>query len=275
MKNRKTVLLVCANGASTSLIVEQMKTRLQEDENWRIEAKPISELPSVVAKYDYILVAPQVNYALEEIRGLAEPYDEIQVMTMNADDFASGNAEAILDQIRNGGKTSETEKRGRKDMSETTEKKTLMDRLSDWMQKYIVPIGVRISNQRHLAAIRDGLSIMIPATIIGGIACLIAIPPIPATITEPSNIFYAFLLAWKSFATAYSNYLMIPYYMTIGIISIYVVCGVAYRFAKNYGMVSITLYLHCWCICVYRVRLICRMVHLSLQNWELPICSLQ
>lgn len=236
MKNRKTVLLVCANGASTSLIVEQMKTRLQEDENWRIEAKPISELPSVVAKYDYILVAPQVNYALEEIRGLAEPYDEIQVMTMNADDFASGNAEAILDQIRNGGKTSETEKRGRKDMSETTEKKTLMDRLSDWMQKYIVPIGVRISNQRHLAAIRDGLSIMIPATIIGGIACLIAIPPIPATITEPSNIFYAFLLAWKSFATAYSNYLMIPYYMTIGIISIYVVCGVAYRFAKNYGM---------------------------------------
>ena len=236
MKDRKTVLLVCANGASTSLLVEAMKAVLYDEEDWRIEARPISELPAVIAKYDYILVAPQVNYAFEKICEQAEPYEEIHVMMMDVDDFASGNAEAVLDMIRNDGKKPVIKKRGKKVMSETTEKKTLMDRLSDWMQKYIVPVGVKISNQRHLAAIRDGLSIMIPATIIGGIACLIAIPPIPSTITEPSNFFFAFLLAWKSFAAAYSQYLMVPYYMTIGIISIYVVCGVAYRFATNYGM---------------------------------------
>ena len=236
MKSKKTVLLVCASGASTSLIVEQMKANLQDEEDWRIEARSVSEIPSFIAKYDYILVAPQVNYAYESIKELASPYEDINVVMMQADDYASGNVESILNLIRHDEIQPEIKKRGNEIMSETTEKKSVMDRFSDWMQKYIVPVGVKISNQRHLAAVRDGLSIMIPATIIGGFACLIAIPPIPATITEPSNFFYAFLLAWKAFAAAYSQYLMVPYYMTIGIISIYVVCGVAYRFATNYGM---------------------------------------
>lgn len=236
MKDRKTILLVCASGSSTSIIVSQMKDELQENEDWRIEARSVNELPSVIAKYDYILIAPQVNYAYKSIMELAKPYEDIRVLLMDSDKYASGNAKELIHLIRNDGVRPEPKKRGSEIMSETTEKKSLMDRLSDWMQKYIVPVGVKISNQRHLAAIRDGLSIMIPATIIGGIACLVAIPPIPATITEPSNFFFAFLLAWKSFAAAYSQYLMVPYYMTIGIISIYVVCGVAYRFATNYGM---------------------------------------
>ncbi|MGN1406065.1 MAG: PTS sugar transporter subunit IIC, partial [Erysipelotrichaceae bacterium] len=86
------------------------------------------------------------------------------------------------------------------------------------------------------AAVRDGLTILIPATIIGGFACLLAVPPIPASITEPSNFFYAFLLAWKSFSAANGSVLMVPYYLTIGIISIYVVCGVSYQMAKTYKM---------------------------------------
>ena len=39
MKDRKTVLLVCANGASTSLLVEAMKAVLHDEEDWRIEAR--------------------------------------------------------------------------------------------------------------------------------------------------------------------------------------------------------------------------------------------
>ena len=236
MAEKKTILLVCASGASTSIIMQQMQQKLNPEENWRIEARSVNEIPSFIAKYDYILVAPQVNHAFESIQKLAEPYGDIKVMMMDVDDFASGNVDEIMDMIRNDGMTPVSEKRREEKMSENKEKKNLMDSLSDWMQKYLVPVGMKISNQRHLAAIRDGLSIMIPATIIGGIACLIAIPPIPATITEPSNFFYALLLAWKSLAAAYNQYLMVPYYMTIGIISIYVVTGVSYRFAKNYGM---------------------------------------
>lgn len=119
-------------------------------------------------------------------------------------------------------------------MSET--KTSFMDSMSSWMEQHIVPIGMKIGSQRHLAAIRDGLAILITVTIIGGFAILIAQPPIPASITEPSNFFYAFLLAWKSFAGAHIGTLLIPYYLTIGIISLYVVCGVSYTLATRYGL---------------------------------------
>ena len=101
-----------------------------------------------------------------------------------------------------------------------------MEKLSDWMMEKLVPVANKIGNQRHLAAVRDGLTIIIPATIVGGFAILLAVPPVPASITEPSNFFYAFLLAWKSWAAANSAILMTPYHFTIGIISISEASGV-------------------------------------------------
>ena len=117
----------------------------------------------------------------------------------------------------------------------TSEKTSFMDKFSAFMEKYLVPIGMKISEQRHLAAIRDGMTVLIPITIIGGFACLLAVPPVPSGI-EPTNFFYSFLLAWQSWATANSTILMIPYQLSIGIIAVFVVCGVSYRFAKNYNM---------------------------------------
>ncbi len=98
-------------------------------------------------------------------------------------------------------------------MSET--KTSVMDKFQSVMETYVVPVGAKISEQRHLAAIRDGLTVMIPMTVIGGFACLLAVPPVPATITEPSNFFYALLLAWKSWAGAHASTLMLPYHLTI------------------------------------------------------------
>ncbi len=117
----------------------------------------------------------------------------------------------------------------------TSEKTSFMEKFQAFMEKYLVPVGMKISEQRHLSAIRDGMTVLIPLTIVGGFACLLAVPPVPAGM-EATNIFYSFLLAWQSWAAANSAILMIPYQLTIGVISIYVVCGVAYRFAKNYGM---------------------------------------
>ncbi|NLC97177.1 MAG: PTS sugar transporter subunit IIC [Erysipelotrichaceae bacterium] len=116
------------------------------------------------------------------------------------------------------------------------EKKTFMENFQEAMEKYVVPIGMKISDQRHMAAIREGMTVMIPITIVGGFAVLLAVPPVPAGITEGTNIFYSFLLAWKNWAAINSTVLMLPYYLTIGIISVYVVCGVSYSLAKSYKM---------------------------------------
>lgn len=113
---------------------------------------------------------------------------------------------------------------------------SFVSKIQDALEKYLMPIGIKIANQRHLAAIRDGMTLLIPLTIIGGFACLLAVPPVPSTITEPSNFFYAFLLGWQSWASANSTYLMIPYQLTISILSVYTVVGIAYYLAKSYKL---------------------------------------
>ena len=124
-------------------------------------------------------------------------------------------------------------------MSET-KKKSFMEKFEEVCEKTLLPVGTKIASQRHLASIRDGMAILIPVTITGGLAILLAQPPIPSTVTEPSNILYAFLLAWKSFADAYSGILFIPYYLSIGIISLYVVVGISYRLSEKYGLDKLT-----------------------------------
>lgn len=118
-------------------------------------------------------------------------------------------------------------------------KKSFFERFQTFMEEKLLPVGTAISNQRHLASIRDGMTILIPLTIIGGFAILLAVPPVPATVTEPSNILYAFLLAWQAWAGAHSQILLTPYYLSIGCISLYVVAGIAYFLSKRYGLNTI------------------------------------
>ena len=117
----------------------------------------------------------------------------------------------------------------------TNEKGSVHGRFQGFMEKYLVPVGMKISQQRHLSAVRDGMAVLIPLTIIGGFACLLAVPPVPAGL-EATNFFSSLLLGWQSWAQANSTTLMIPYQLTIGIISVYVVCGVAFTFARNLKM---------------------------------------
>lgn len=234
MKKKVSILLVCAGGNSTSILVANMQKDLKEDENWFIEASSVNDLATKIGKYDYILVAPQVKFLLEDIRGMAEQIGGIGVYEIEPDDYAKCDGIRINNMIRHLLNPSSDMERG-KNMSET-KTNGFMEKLSDWMMKYLVPIANKIGNQRHLAAVRDGLTVMIPATIVGGFAILLAVPPVPAGVTEGTNFFYSFLLAWKAWAGANSAILMTPYYLTIGIISIYAVCGVSYMLAKHYNM---------------------------------------
>lgn len=50
-------------------------------------------------------------------------------------------------------------------MSEATApKQSIMDKFQAVMERTIVPIGMKISQQKYLAAIRDGMTVMIPIT---------------------------------------------------------------------------------------------------------------
>ncbi|WP_338215526.1 PTS sugar transporter subunit IIC [Lacticaseibacillus salsurivasis] len=112
-------------------------------------------------------------------------------------------------------------------------------KLTDWIQAKVNPIAVKIGNQKYLAAIRDGMTAIIPLTIIGGFSILLASPPIP-TGMKATNFFFAFMLAWQKWATANANVLMVPYNLTIGLLAPYVLVAITYYLSKHYKMNLVT-----------------------------------
>lgn len=74
--------------------------------------------------------------------------------------------------------------------------KGFMAKFQAVLEKYVVPVATKISQQRHLAAVRDGLTVLVPVTIIGGFAILLAQPPVDASL-QPTNFFFSFLCMWR------------------------------------------------------------------------------
>lgn len=123
------------------------------------------------------------------------------------------------------------------DMPEKNEvQHSMLDSMQIFMQDKFVPIAERFARQRHLAALRDGLAVLIPFTIIGGIFCMLVNPPVDPSTMEPSNLFFQFLLAWDSWADVNATLLNIPYNLTLGAISVYAVVGVSYYLSRTYKM---------------------------------------
>ena len=105
-------------------------------------------------------------------------------------------------------------------MAETEEKASGLGRFQESLERTLMPISEKMSKQRHLGALRDGMMLMIPATIVGGVFMILAMPPVDLTTIQPTNFFFSFLIAWKTWANANVSWLIVPYYMTIGIISV-------------------------------------------------------
>lgn len=114
-------------------------------------------------------------------------------------------------------------------------KNNLMNTFQKWMEEKAMPVLSKFANQKYVKAIKNGMALLIPITIIGGLSILIAVPPLPADLSG-TNIIFKLLLAWKEWANTYSSILMIPYNLTIGMVSIYVVVGIAYELAVHYKM---------------------------------------
>lgn len=63
------ILLICAGGLSTSLLVTKMKTYAQEiGEMPVIEAHPAGNLGDVIDRFDIVFLGPQIAHKFESIQ---------------------------------------------------------------------------------------------------------------------------------------------------------------------------------------------------------------
>ncbi len=92
----KKVLLICAGGMSTSILMKKMEKYAQEKGfTLKIEAVGMNAYTEVCKNYDVILLGPQVSYKKAEISAATnKPIDVIA-----AYDYAIGNADNIFKQV--------------------------------------------------------------------------------------------------------------------------------------------------------------------------------
>ncbi len=96
------ILLICANGASTGVLVEKMKDFTKSHEKLKtkeinIEATSFENLPKYLKSHnvDVVLIGPQIRFKEEEVADICKPYS-IKSAVINTQDYGRMNAPAVL-----------------------------------------------------------------------------------------------------------------------------------------------------------------------------------
>ncbi len=88
------ILLVCAGGLSTSILMNKVKKWSEEnDYPVHIEAVAKSAYERKAAEFDVVLLGPQISYSLEEVRSTSP----IPVAVIEPLDYAMGNAKNVVE----------------------------------------------------------------------------------------------------------------------------------------------------------------------------------
>lgn len=88
------ILLVCAAGMSTSLLVNRMNEAAKKDGvTVHIEAHPVGSIDQFGDNFDIILLGPQVRYELKKVQ---KKYPNKPVEVINMQDYGMMNGEKVL-----------------------------------------------------------------------------------------------------------------------------------------------------------------------------------
>lgn len=91
------VLLICAGGMSTSILMKKMEKYAKENDiNLQIEAIGMSDYEDTYKKYDMILLGPQVSYKKEVIADITQ----MPIAVIATYDYAIGNVSNIFKQVK-------------------------------------------------------------------------------------------------------------------------------------------------------------------------------
>jgi len=94
----KKIVLCCAAGMSTSMLVQRMQTEAgKRDLQIEIKAVPISSFEQELTSADVVLLGPQVKYELARFSQLAQPLNK-PVALINMMDYGTLRGDKVLDQ---------------------------------------------------------------------------------------------------------------------------------------------------------------------------------
>ncbi|GLS90809.1 PTS sugar transporter subunit IIB [Psychromonas marina] len=91
------ILLLCAAGMSTSMVVKKMQASAKEKGiDVHIEAHGVETIQDYLVEYDLFLLGPQIRFKKDELQKLADPLNK-RVEVINMMDYGMMKGEKILD----------------------------------------------------------------------------------------------------------------------------------------------------------------------------------
>ncbi|MDT8901719.1 PTS sugar transporter subunit IIC [Anaeroselena agilis] len=96
-----------------------------------------------------------------------------------------------------------------------------MDKIFAWLDRNLIPFMTRLSEQRHLKAVRDGIISTIPLIIVGSFFLIIAFPPVPAL---------------AALVKPYTAQILLPFRLTMGLMALYAAHSIGYHLARSYKL---------------------------------------
>lgn len=102
------------------------------------------------------------------------------------------------------------------------------------IENSVTPIAGKLGQQKYITAIRDGFIAALPFMIVGSFMLVFIFPPFDPDTT------WGFARAWLDFASTYQTELLLPFQLSMGVMTLFISVGVAASLGQNYGLDRIT-----------------------------------
>lgn len=140
----------------------------------------------------------------------------------------------------------------------------MIDTLTNFFESKLSGPMEKLGQQRHLQAIRNGIVATLPLIIVGSFFLIIAMPPIPQ-----DTAVYQFL-------NGNAATILLPYRMTMFIMTIYATFGIGYSLAESYDLDRLTggVLAMIAFLCTITPVSVAEEVNAGVSGWVMPMANL-
>ncbi|VEI68303.1 PTS sugar transporter subunit IIC [Serratia rubidaea] len=107
---------------------------------------------------------------------------------------------------------------------------SLYQAMVNLIEQKVTPLAGSVGQQRHVIAIRDGFVSALPFMIIGSFMLAFIFPPFSA------DSGWAFARGWLNFSLQYREQLMLPFYLSMGVMTFFISVGIGASLGRHYKL---------------------------------------
>lgn len=107
---------------------------------------------------------------------------------------------------------------------------SLYQAMVNLIEQKVTPLAGSVGQQRHVIAIRDGFVSALPFMIIGSFMLVFIFPPFSADSS------WAFARGWLNFSLQYREQLMLPFYLSMGVMTFFISVGIGASLGRHYKL---------------------------------------